>query len=657
MKKVFLVIGLLISVHSFSQENNFTTNPDDVTFYNQDITNFWNIFDKTNIKFKGKVLQKEYLDKGSIGLRAFIPYRIESGNKLARTIRKNLAYYQSIRKNSLEIESRKEEFYISFRKLKNIYPKAIFPDVYFVIGRKNTGGTIFNNGLVIGAERFGEPNQEFKPDINSKYLDDVVAHELIHFQQNYVKDNSLLAQSIREGAGDFLGEMIAGSHTNKETYAYGEKHRVELWKEFSLLKDGANWDNWLYRSKDKSRPDDLGYWMGYKICESYYKQSENKMQAIHDILNIDNFNLFLEKSGFKGFDDEPIKLEIKVNKNIELLGLGYFIGFEGVDIEKKTVEINGKTIPKKEWHKYGFKIYQEYKTFATSNNLTKCFSVADHLWLDYLTAFLLQVDDVPNAHLKSSINKKYYLNFSKEKNLDEAKANAEIFLNGLNDFSKEIVFDTYLFKSKEFYDKAIEEIENNLPEENFVNAMELFYNKNFDKYLLVPSLTIPKGMGFGINNTEMNETKIFNVFGALDFQEFEEKDNPKMGFANQEKLRELSVHEFGHSFVNPIIAKLPDTIFTKTEHLFEPLKSAMSDQGYNTWKVCIYEHFVRAGEIIITEKIGENKNAEKLLTDYLEKRKFRYIFEITTELRKYDKGEYKSYYEMVEKTMKLLTKF
>ncbi len=36
------------------------------------------------------------------------------------------------------------------------------------------------------------------------------------------------------------------------------------------------------------------------------------------------------------------KLRIEINKNVELLGIGYFIGFEGVEIETKTVEINGK---------------------------------------------------------------------------------------------------------------------------------------------------------------------------------------------------------------------------------------------------------------------------------------------------------------------------
>ena len=105
------------------------------------------------------------------------------------------------------------------------------------------------------------------------------------------------------------------------------------------------------------------------------------------------------------FNGKPNKkLQIEINKNVELLGIGYFIGFEGEDIEAKMIEINGKKIPKKDWHNYGFWVYQKYKSFGTSENLAKSFAVADHLWLDYLIALLLQVDDVPNAKLRESID-------------------------------------------------------------------------------------------------------------------------------------------------------------------------------------------------------------------------------------------------------------
>ena len=75
----------------------------------------------------------------------------------------------------------------------------------------------------------------------------------------------------------------------------------------------------------------------------------------------------------------------------------------------------------------------------------------------------------------------------------------------------------------------------------------------------------------------------------------------------------------------------------------------MSDQGYNTWKVRIIEHFVRAGEILIAEKLGEN--AKELILEYEQSRQFKYIPEILIELKKYDNGIYSSYYDTVMQTM------
>ena len=127
-----------------------------------------------------------------------------------------------------------------------------------------------------------------------------------------------------------------------------------------------------------------------------------------------------------------------------------------------------------------------------------------------------------------------------------------------------------------------------------------------------------------------------------------------MGFLNQQKLRELTVHEFGHSFVNPTIDKLPANLLTRTEHLFIPIKSAMIEQDYINWKLCIDEHFVRAGEIIIADKVEGRSGANELLLEYQKNRQFKYLPEILIELRKYDKVKNQSYYETVKKIMKQL---
>lgn len=119
-----------------------------------------------------------------------------------------------------------------FSTLKKNYPAAVFPDVYSVIGATNTGGTTFKGGLIFGAEMFGRETADFKPRLNIEWVIQVVLHELVHFQQNYAKDNILLAQCIKEGAADFICELVTGSHANRAIYTFGDGHQKEFGAEF-----------------------------------------------------------------------------------------------------------------------------------------------------------------------------------------------------------------------------------------------------------------------------------------------------------------------------------------------------------------------------------------------------------------------------------------
>ena len=293
-----LLIIIISFAHQSLGQTRFTNDPDSATIHTEDITLFWKIFDATNPEFDGKVFQKDYLDAGSDGVKGFIKMRIESGENLSKTIKDNLSYYTAIRNSSFSINNKRDTVYKYFKGLKSIYPSAVFPNIYFVIGAKNTGGTTFKGGLIIGAEMFGKETENFKPRLNIDVIDLVVIHELVHFQQNYISDNTLLAQSIKEGAADFICELITGNHPNKTTYEYGDSHEKELWQEFEKKMTSKDWTPWLYYSKHKSRPQDLGYWMGYKIVKAYYNKAEDKSKAVYDILNIKSFNDFLQQSNY-----------------------------------------------------------------------------------------------------------------------------------------------------------------------------------------------------------------------------------------------------------------------------------------------------------------------------------------------------------------------
>jgi len=207
--------------------------------------------------------------------------------------------YDKSRNVLQSLESKKKRIKAIYTAMKYWYPESTFPPIYFVFGRFNTGGTVSEDGILIGTEKLN----------NLDGLPALAAHELIHFQQKIFGDNSLLKQSILEGSADFIGELISGEHINQVAFDYGEAHENNLCEEFILLMSQEDLIDWLYGTSGKDdRPNDLGYWMGYKITAAYFNKQEDKQQAIHNIINIDDPYKFLLESGYL---DEHIEEIVK----------------------------------------------------------------------------------------------------------------------------------------------------------------------------------------------------------------------------------------------------------------------------------------------------------------------------------------------------------
>jgi uncharacterized protein YjaZ len=284
-----LVSILGMNLLSFGQTS-FPLNPDSALFVTSDIDNFWMAYDIYKKDTTNNPFGTYYIDKGSAGVKGFLPNRIENKENLYKTVKKRSKDYEAVRQNTLSISEMEKQCRSSFYALKYWLPEALFPPVYFIIGAYNSGGTFNEDGLFIGAEKQNDTR-------NIPYI---VAHELIHFQQKNWTDNpSLLQQSIIEGTADFIGELISGKNTNSTAMDYGNRNEDLLCKEFVSRMDGRNYNDWLYQvsGKDK-RPNDLGYWMGYKISAQYFRNSTDKHQAIKDMLDIKDFKKYLRESGY-----------------------------------------------------------------------------------------------------------------------------------------------------------------------------------------------------------------------------------------------------------------------------------------------------------------------------------------------------------------------
>lgn len=307
---VFILL-LIVAVGVGQDTSRPSSDPDAAKLVTSDIQNFWRAFDQAKPETAVEVFEREYFKPGSVGLADFTKLRLKDAKSLVTSVNRFRAYYESARPSTLRIESMQPKIRASFYALKHLYPEAIFPDVYFVIGMLSTGGTTSGRGLLIGAEMYGRTPNTPVETLNDwlkqvlapvENVPIIVAHELIHFQQKtpWQQRTTLLGQSIHEGSADFLAELISGGNINAHLFVYGDPRERQLWQEFKSAMTGKDTSQWLYNGANaKDRPADLGYYMGYKITEAYYKQATDKRKAVKEILEIKDFEQFLKNSGYE----------------------------------------------------------------------------------------------------------------------------------------------------------------------------------------------------------------------------------------------------------------------------------------------------------------------------------------------------------------------
>jgi hypothetical protein len=260
---------------------------------------FWRIWDRLQGKSEdqwAELFVEDYLDKGTEALREYYLAKCAVPAKFADAIHKRADYYNAIRQTTLKADLDKEVIRNSFVRLKEMYPQAVFPDIYFVIGQLSSGGTSLPSGLLIGLEMnvksadtpLGTLSAWEKANVGSiESVPGTIAHELVHYQQKGAGEGTLLEQVMIEGAADFIAEKMAHVVRNSATEEYAEAHEAELWKRFVDQKSGTDFTYWLYGTPpEKGVPSDLGYWVGRRICESYYERSTDKSRALIEIIEM-----------------------------------------------------------------------------------------------------------------------------------------------------------------------------------------------------------------------------------------------------------------------------------------------------------------------------------------------------------------------------------
>jgi hypothetical protein len=287
-----------------------------------DIEHFWEAFDHLQSCRTTwdsiMTIQNWYLDRATNGLLDFIAARNFSADAFVAALRKYPKYYRSIRPYTYETKKAEPIIQEVFQEFKGIYSNFKPFQVCFAIGVHRTGGTVSNRFVLLGTEMittgrkvdYSELGEGWAPSDTTKEPDlaqgikGIVTHECVHTQQPAQLDSNAIVcnqlySSLREGAANFIGEFLSGTTNYSSTNEYGDKHERELWNEFKSTLCWPNGSKWLYNGDTvKDHPADLGYYIGYKICQAYYQRASNKRQAIVDIIEIRDPLVFLQQSRY-----------------------------------------------------------------------------------------------------------------------------------------------------------------------------------------------------------------------------------------------------------------------------------------------------------------------------------------------------------------------
>ncbi|QHL88416.1 hypothetical protein GU926_13625 [Nibribacter ruber] len=302
-----------------------------------DIANFWQAYDKVT-STKDSAQQYAYLDqlflsKGSPGLKAIMEVKDYTAQSYIEAMNQYPLFWNSIRANTQKADGFGKEIEKEVTKLRKLYPSLRPSKVYFTIGAFQSGGTTLQDRVLIGSElslvdksvitsEFPKSLNHLTTHFQTNPINDVVftnVHEYVHTQQKATTGDNLLANTVMEGVAEFVTVKATGKKSSSPAIKYGSENAERVRQRFAKEAMNLYVNNWFYNTTENEfNTRDMGYYVGYAICEKYYNKAKDKKQAIKEMIELDFNNeqalhQFIEQSGY--FTQTVGELKDEFDKN------------------------------------------------------------------------------------------------------------------------------------------------------------------------------------------------------------------------------------------------------------------------------------------------------------------------------------------------------
>ena len=206
----------------------------------------------------------------------------------------------------------------------------------------------------------------------------------------------------------------------------------------------------------------------------------------------------------------------------------------------------------------------------------------------------------------------------------------------VRDFYNTAHFADYLAQNAGVYQAYVDTVTAHLPPFDPIKLHEDYHaNKDYRFFLLPSPLSLPTGGNYGLHFGN----DIYDMMGS--------------GFSDEDTVAYMTLHEFGHSFCNPVVEKNAAGL-SAYAFLMEGLSDLMERQAYYDWQTVMYELLVRSVHARLVLKTQGAQAAEKFLSRQ-EKNGFVFIRDFYDKLDVYEhnRDKYPTLFEFYPELVKV----
>ena len=267
----------------------------------------------------------------------------------------------------------------------------------------------------------------------------------------------------------------------------------------------------------------------------------------------------------------------------------------------------------------------------------------------------ISYDAVMSMAIHLDINKGKIKLLGEKSDLDNRWEDVDVedFIIRLNQFYTDTRFHEFFAQHQSFYEEGVKSYE--------ANVMSFFHQDWYAKFYgteATERFRIVIGFTYGDHNNGVDrqlEGQPKEVFAICGYQLNPTTNQPMWDAA-------LLIHEFNHSFVNPLLDNAANTELMEKvgQKLFQFSKSEMEQQAYVDWKTVINESVVRAAVFIyMLDNKLVNRNTPQFMLDEMYRKGFRWTPELVTALRQYvsHREQYKTLGDYYPEIARCLSKY